>query len=70
MAAPLTIPLFAYIRAWGMGLLHWPAAGPKNSAKDNYRLAQAGYDRIAKAARITKRNAALIVGRLIADFTQ
>jgi hypothetical protein len=39
--------------------------GPKNSAKDDYRIAQAGYDRIAKAARITKRNAALIVERLI-----
>ena len=32
MAAPLTIPLFAYIRAWGMGLLHWPAAGPQAGA--------------------------------------
>jgi len=39
--------------------------GPKNNAKDDYRTAQAGYDRIAKAARITKRNAALIVERLI-----
>jgi hypothetical protein len=40
--------------------------GPKNTAEDESRLAQIGYDRIAKAARITKRNAALIVERLIA----
>jgi len=39
--------------------------GPKNTAKDATRLAQVGYDRIAKTARITKRNAALIVERLI-----
>jgi hypothetical protein len=39
--------------------------GTKNAARDDYRIAQAGYDRIAKAARITKRNAALIVDRLI-----
>lgn len=39
--------------------------GPKNTAKDESRIAQIGYDRIAKAARITKRNAALIVERLI-----
>ena len=39
--------------------------GTKNAAKDDYRIAQAGYDRIAKAARVTKRNAALIVDRLI-----
>ena len=37
----------------------------KNTAKDATRLAQVGYDRIAKTARITKRNAALIVERLI-----
>jgi hypothetical protein len=40
--------------------------GPKNTPEDKSRLAQIGYDRIAKAARITKRNAALIVERLIA----
>jgi len=39
--------------------------GTKNASKDDYRIAQAGYDRIAKAARVTKRNAALIVDRLI-----
>jgi hypothetical protein len=39
--------------------------GTKNTARDDYRIAQAGYDRIAKAARVTKRNAALIVDRLI-----
>lgn len=39
--------------------------GTKNAARDDYRIAQAGYDRIAKAARVTKRNAALIVDRLI-----
>jgi hypothetical protein len=39
--------------------------GTKNATRDDYRIAQAGYDRIAKAARITKRNAALIVDRLI-----
>jgi hypothetical protein len=39
--------------------------GPKNASKDEYRVAQAGYDRIAKGARITKRNASLIVDRLI-----
>jgi hypothetical protein len=27
--------------------------GTKNAAKDDYRIAQAGYDRIAKAARVT-----------------
>ena len=39
--------------------------GPKNNAKDDYRISPAGYDRIAKAARVTKRNAALIIRRLI-----
>jgi hypothetical protein len=39
--------------------------GPKNSSKDNVRIAKIGYDRISKAARITKRNAALIIERLI-----
>ena len=39
--------------------------GTKNAARDDYRIAQVGYDRIAKAARVTKRNAALIVDRLI-----
>jgi hypothetical protein len=39
--------------------------GTKNTARDDYRIAQAGYDRIAKAARVTKRNAALIVDRRI-----
>lgn len=39
--------------------------GPKNTAEDESRLAQIGYDRIAKTARITKRNAALIIERLI-----
>jgi hypothetical protein len=39
--------------------------GTKNTSKDEHRIAQVGYDRIARAARITKRNAALIVDRLI-----
>jgi hypothetical protein len=39
--------------------------GPKNTDKDPYRLTRAGYDRIGKEARITKRNAALVVDRLI-----
>ena len=40
--------------------------GTEEHPEDEFRLAQIGYDRIAKAARITKRNAALIVERLIA----
>jgi hypothetical protein len=39
--------------------------GRKTSDRDEYRLTQAGYDRISKGARITKRNAALIVDRLV-----
>ena len=39
--------------------------GPKNTSKDDFRIAKIGYDRISKAARITKRNAALIIERLI-----
>ena len=39
--------------------------GPKNTNGDECRLTRAGYDRIAKEARVTKRNAALIVERLI-----
>jgi hypothetical protein len=38
--------------------------GAKTQALDEFRLVRAGYDRISKAARITKRNAALIVDRL------
>ncbi len=39
--------------------------GPKNAAKDETRLTEIGYTHIAKQARITRRNAALIVERLI-----
>lgn len=38
--------------------------GARHQQDDDYRIAQAGYDRIAKAARVTKRNAALIIDRL------
>src|SRR5690349_10407202 len=39
--------------------------GPKNQIKESHRSVQIGYGQIAKSARITKRNAALIVERLI-----
>jgi hypothetical protein len=39
--------------------------GPKNSAKDESRLTEIGYTHIARQARITRRNAALIIDRLI-----
>jgi len=39
--------------------------GVKNASRDESRLARVGYDRVAKTARITKRNAALIIERLI-----
>lgn len=38
--------------------------GVKSQGPEEYRLVRMGYDRISKAARITKRNAALIVERL------
>lgn len=39
--------------------------GPKNLTRDEFRLVRLGYDRIAKVARLTKRNVALIIERLI-----
>ena len=39
--------------------------GTKDQSKDAYRIRQLGYGEIAKAARTTKRNAALIIERLI-----
>ena len=38
--------------------------GPKNTARDETRLTEIGYTHIARQARITRRNAALIVERL------
>jgi hypothetical protein len=39
--------------------------GTKDQNKDPYRIRQLGYGEVARAARITKRNAALIIERLI-----